>query len=64
MNNLKKLKEMYKITQYDLAKLLNSSQQQMSRYETGERQLKEDQIIVICKAYNVSADFLLGLKDK
>ena len=64
MNNLKKLKEMYKITQCDLAKLLNSSQQQMSRYETGERQLKEDQIIVICKAYNVSADFLLGLKDK
>lgn len=64
MNNLKKLKEMYKINQTELAKVLNTSQQQISRYETGKRKLNEDQIKELCKMYNVSADWLLGIDNK
>ena len=62
MNNLKKIREMYKISQTELGKTLNTTQRQVSLYETGTRELRENQIIILCKAYN--ADFLLGLKDK
>ena len=64
MNNLKKLKEMHKITQTDLAKILETTQQQVSKYETGARELKESQIKRLCREFNVSADFLLGIEDE
>lgn len=63
MNNLKRLKELYNINQTDLAKVLKTTQQQISKYERGTRELKESQIIELCKMYNVSADWLLGLKE-
>ena len=64
MNNLKRLKEMHKITQTDLAKILETTQQQVSKYEIGARELKESQIKRLCREFNVSADFLLGIEDE
>lgn len=64
MNNLKKLKEIYKINQTELAKVLNTTQQQISKYERGVRELKESQIKELCKMYNISADWLLGLTEE
>ena len=64
MNKLKTFRQMYKISQLDLAKVLNTTQQQVSLYENGIRELKESQIAAICREFHVSADFLLGLQDQ
>ena len=48
-------------TQTELGKLLNMSQLQISRLETGRAHLKDEDIIVYCKFFNVSADYILGL---
>ena len=63
MNRIKDLKKMYKINQTDLAKVLATNQNQISRYERGERELRESQIIELCKHYKVSADWLLGIEE-
>lgn len=54
MNKIKTFRQMNKISQLDLAKVLNTTQQQISLYETGRRKLDEDQIVAICRAYKVS----------
>ena len=63
MNKLKKLREINKLKQEDLVKVLYTSQKQISLYETGKRKLNEDQIRVICKHYKISADWLLGIDE-
>ena len=61
MNKLKEMKKEKKINQTDLANTLKTTQPQISRYERGERELKESQIKEICRKYQVSADWLLGI---
>lgn len=53
---------MYKITQSELAKVLETSQKQISRYEVGERKLNEEQIKNICEKYNVTPEIILGIQ--
>ena len=48
-------------TQTELGKLLNMSQLQISRIETGRAHLKDEDIILYCNFFNVSADYILGL---
>ena len=62
MNNLKTFRKMHKITQQDIAIVLNTTREQISLYETGKRKLNEDQIREICRRYNVSADFIIGIE--
>lgn len=50
-------------TQAQVAKMLLMTQQQYSRFENGIFELNYSQIIFLCKLYDISADFLLGLKD-
>ena len=38
-------------------------QTQYSRYERGENEIKVNVLIEICKALNVSSDYILGLSD-
>lgn len=59
----KRFKKTRKLNQQKICDALNIPQPQYSRYERGERQLKAEQIITICKAFDVSADYLLGLSD-
>ena len=51
-------------SQEDIAKILNTTQQQVSLYETGKREMKASQIIKLCKALNITSDYLLGLTNK
>ena len=51
-------------TQADIAMLLNTTQQQYYRYETGIRELPMHHFITLAKYYNVSLDYLAGLTDK
>lgn len=64
MNNLKTLRKMHKLNQTDMAKLLGTNQNQYSRYERGERELKESQITDICEKFNITSDWLLGKENK
>ena len=61
---LKRFRKTRSLSQMDLCEVLAIKQQQYSRYETGKREMKGNQIKTICEYYNVSADYLLGLTDE
>ena len=61
---LKGIREDRDLTQAALGKLLNKSQQGYNHIETGRAELKIDDLIKLCKFYNLSADYLIGLTDK
>ena len=52
------------LTQADVAKILNTTQQVYSRYEKGINEMPLHHLISLCKFYKVSADFILGLSEK
>ena len=51
------------LTQAQLGKVLNKSQQGYSHIESGRTELKIDDLILLCKFYDLSADYLIGLID-
>ena len=59
---IRELREDNDLTQSDIAKLLGTTQQVYSRYEKGENEMPIRHIITLCKFYNVSADYILGIK--
>ena len=52
------------MNQKQVAEHLGTTQQVYSRYETGENELPIRHLISLCRLYNVSADYLLGLSDR
>lgn len=66
MNKLKTFRQMNKIGQIELAKVLNTTQQQISLYENHKRKLNEEQIETLIKVYHANiADLLeIGLQDQ
>lgn len=52
------------MTQTDVAKLLGTTQQHYARYENKASDIPANRIIELCHIFNVSADYLLGLKDE
>lgn len=50
-------------TQAEIGKLLHKSQQGYAHIETGRAELKIDDLKVLCRFYNVSADYMVGLSD-
>ena len=48
----------------NIAKLLNTHTTQYRRWETGESEIPVHKLIELCKYYNVSADYILGIKNK
>ena len=49
------------LNQTELGKILNMSQLQISRIETGRAHIKDEDIIIYCNFFKVSADYILGL---
>ena len=60
---IRDLREDRDITQKEIAKKLNCSQQVYSNYELGQRDVPTDILIKLSNFYNVSADYILGLSD-
>lgn len=60
---LKQLREDNDLTQADVAKFLNTTKQQVSKWENGIQVIGVDKIIKLAKYYNISADYILGLTD-
>ncbi len=50
------------LTQQQVADILGTSQTMYARYERGANEMPIRHLVKLCKLYNVSADFVLGLK--
>ena len=61
---MRDLREDRDLKQEDVAKILNITRQQYQLYESGKRKLPIDLLIGLCEFYNVSSDYILGLKDR
>lgn len=61
---LRSIREDRDLTQAELGKLLNKSQQGYSHIEAGRAELKIDDLAKLCKFYDLSADYIIGLTRK
>lgn len=64
MERMRELREDSDLTQYDIAKLLKTTQQTYSRYEQGINELPIRHLITLCRFYRVTSDYFLGLSDE
>lgn len=62
--HIRDLREDNDITQSEMARHLNCSQQVYSNYELGQRDIPTDILIKLADFYGVSTDYLLGLTEK
>ena len=60
---MRSLREDSDLTQKEVGKVINKSQQGYSHIEDGRAELKIDDLIKLCKFYNVSSDYFIGLSD-
>ena len=60
---LKELRNKKGISQLRLATELNTTQNTISRYETGEREPGIEELIKIADFFHVSVDYLIGRTD-
>jgi len=61
---LRALREDRDLSQAEIGQILNKSQQGYSHIENGRAELKIDDLAVLCRFYNVSADYIIGLAAK
>ena len=60
---LKDIREDNDLTQNDIAKLLETTRQQIGKWENGVQMMGIDKYITLARYYNVSLDYLAGLID-
>lgn len=58
------LREDRDLTQAQVAEIIQKSQQGYNHIEMGRAELKIEDLIRLCDFYNVSADYLIGRKEK
>ena len=63
MIRLKDIREDKDLKQADVAKILNTTQEQVSKWENGVQLMGIDKYMILAEYYNVSIDFLCGLID-
>ena len=63
-SRLRNIREDRDLTQAEVGKILNKSQQGYNHIEAGRAELKIDDLVALCKFYNVSADYIIGLIDR
>lgn len=61
---LRDIREDHDLTQADIAKVLGTTYQYYSTYESGKRDLPFSRAIQLAKYYNVSLDYLAGVIDE
>lgn len=64
IKRMRDLREDHDLTQQNVADILGTSQTMYARYERGANELPIHHLIALCKLYNVSSDYFLGLNDK
>lgn len=61
---IKEVREDRDLTQAQIGAVIHKSQQGYNHIETGRAELKIDDLKKLCKYYNLSADYLIGLIDE
>ena len=61
---LRDIREDRDLTQAEIGKLLNKSQQGYNHIEAGRAELKIEDLVTLCRFYNLSADYIIGLTKK
>lgn len=62
VKRIRDLREDHDLTQQQVATILGTSQTMYARYERAASELPIRHLISLCKLYNVSADYILGLE--
>lgn len=57
---LRNLREDHDLSQAELGKVINKSQQGYSHIENGRAELKIEDLIKLCDYYSVTADYMIG----
>ena len=60
---LRDMREDHDLSQADIAKVLQTTQEQVSKYETGKQMMGVDKYMKLARFYNVSLDYLTGMID-
>ena len=60
---IRDLRQDHDLTQKQMAKFLNCSQQVYSNYELGQRDIPTEVLIALSKYYKVSVDYILEITD-
>lgn len=63
MNRLKELRKGRGLTQAEFGKIWGASQNTVSNWENGNRELSNDLLVQFAKFFSVSVDYLLGLEE-
>lgn len=61
---MKNLREDRDLTQNEVAKIINKSQQGYNHIENGRAELKIEDLIKLCRYYGVSSDYFIGISEK
>jgi transcriptional regulator with XRE-family HTH domain len=61
IQRIRNLREDHDYTQEYIASYLGTSQTMYARYERGANELPIRHLIMLCKLYHVSSDYILGL---
>ena len=63
IKRLRDLREDHDKTQQEMADILGTSQTMYARYERGANELPIHHLISLCKFYNVSSDYFIGISE-
>ena len=61
---IRNVREDRDLTQAQIGKILNKSQQGYNHIEAGRAELKIEDLAKLCEFYNLSADYLIGITDE
>lgn len=64
IKRIRDLREDSDKTQREIADYLGTSQTMYARYERGANEMPIRHLIALCKFYNVTADYILGIEKK
>lgn len=63
-DRLRSLREDNDYTQSYIGKILQKTQQGYNHIETGRAELKIEDLVILCKLYGVSSDYIIGLTNE
>ena len=61
MNRIRDLREDRDLSQAQIAQVIQTTQQQYSKIETGRSDISGEKLKLLARFYNVSVDYILGL---
>lgn len=61
---LRNIREDRDLTQAEVGKVINKSQQGYNHIEAGRAELKIEDLARLCCFYNISADYIIGITDE